>query len=230
MKDRKNFLDRLKAFFGDCSRQSFLQKLRNLFLDEKPVLYVNETDDWNRHVAKLKDISVISDYISQSKNMYGSANFTKFTKSVANSLNNIPNYVDKHFKKPSDISDDTGEELAEKTGKFVKEYIWDLLKGCHNGIKYSQGAEKNFYETFYERLEKYLSSICVYRKDIKVGMDIRVNAGLFETPFTRETSDKSRNGIIDEIEVAPHFIPYKNDDGEQDSLIIKGVCIAFGRA
>ena len=32
--------------------------------------------------------------------------------------------------------------LLEETGKIVKDYIWDLLRGCHSGIKHSQGVEK----------------------------------------------------------------------------------------
>ena len=134
------------------------------------------------------------------------------------------------IKEPIDINDDTSEEVARQTGKIVKDYVWDLLRGCHSGIKHSQGVEKKFYESFYGCLENYLAEICVYRKNITVGMDVRANAKWFDTPFIRETSDVNLMGNIDEIEVTPHFIPYRDDDGEQDELILKGVCIAFGES
>lgn len=105
-----------------------------------------------------------------------------------------------------------------------------MLRGCHSGIKHSQGIEKKFYESFYDALEQYLSSIGVYRKNITEGMDIRSNAKWFETPFIRESSVKGCVGKIDEIEVSPHVIPYRDDDGGQDEQILKGVCIAFGEA
>lgn len=249
MKGRKNFLIRLREHFGDSNRQSFLQKLRNFFGDSayKPhfnaktprhepeteevpltIIDINSTDAWQRQVERLKDVSVISACISDSKNFLEKSNLLPFAKSVTNNLADIPVYVDKHFREPIDISDDTSEDIARRTGKLVKNYVWDLIRGCHSGMKHSYGTEKIFYESFYKCLEKYLSSIGVYRKNIEVGMDIRKNAMWFETPFIKETAVTSQIGNIDEIEVSPHFIPYRDDDGAEDELILKGVCIAFG--
>lgn len=252
MKGRKNFLTQLRELFGNSSRQSFLQKLQNFFSDsaKKPqrinkeiikhkseleetqlvIIDINGTDAWRNHVERLKDVSVLAEGISNSEILLRNSNMAPFAKSVTTSLVDIPAYVNKHFKEPMDINDDTSEEVARQTGKLVKNYIWDLLRGCHSGIKHSQGPEKSFYESFYERLEQYLSSIGVCRKNIKVGMDIRDNAKWFETPFIRESSVTSQIGTIDEIEVSPHFIPYRDEDGAQDELILKGVCIAFGEA
>lgn len=251
VEERKNFLARLRGLLGDCSRQSFLQKLRNLFNgdavahdneeESSPidsilpnpqinVLDINGTDAWRSHVEQLKDLSLLSDCISKSQKLLENSNLTPFAKTVKNSLNDIPNYVDKHFKEPMDINEDTSEDVARQTGKLVKDHVWDLLKGCHSGIKHSQGTEKKFYESFFDVLEQYLSSIGVYRKNITEGMDIRSNAKWFETPYIRESSVKGHVGKIDEIEVFPHFIPYRDDDGGQDELILKGVCIAFGEA
>ena len=251
MEERKNFLVRLRSLFGDCSRQSFLQKLRNWFNgdavhhgdkeeDSPPaedlptpplkILDINGTDAWRNHVEHLKDLSLPSDCIFKFRNLLENSNMTAFVKTVNNSLNDIQNYVDKHFKEPMDINEDTSEYVAQQTGKFVKEYVWDLLRGCHSGIKHSQGTEKEFYKSCFDALEKYLSSIGVYRKNITEGMDVRSNAKWFETPFIRESLVQGCVGKIDEIEVAPHFIPYRDDDGGQDEFILKGVCIAFGGA
>ena len=228
LEERKNFLARLKNRFGDCSRQSLLQKLRGRFSgsekkSDENILDINGTDAWRNHIEKLKDLSIIADCISKSS-------MTPFVKTVTNFLNDIPKYIDKHFKEPADIDEDTGEDVARQTGKLVKEYIRELLRGCHNGMKHNQGTEKIFYESFHNALEKYLSSIVVYRKNITEGMDIRSNAKWFETPCIRETSLKSRIGKIDEIEVSPYFIPYRDENGEKDELILKGICIAFGEA
>ena len=248
VEERKIFLARLRGHFGDYSRQSFLQKLRNRFsggavpidvveessptyssLPTPPlnILDINGTDAWRSHVEQLKDLSTLYDCISKSQNILENSNMTPFVKTVTNSLNEITNYVDKHFKEPMDITEDTGEDVAYQTGKLVKDHVLDLIRGCHSGIKHSQGTEKKFYESFFDALEQYLSSIGVYRKNITEGMDIRSNAKWFEPPVTIETSLKSRIGKISEIEVSPHFIPYRNNDGGQDELILKGVCIAF---
>lgn len=250
MEDRKDFLTILKECFGSCDRKSFLQKLRDFFsspaeqtkqdnptkepevsqpeVEAPRIIDINGTDAWRNHVDCLRDVSSLDDCISKSKILLKRASMAPFAKSVTTSLTEIPVYVDKHFKEPIDINEDTSEQVARQTGKLVKEYIWDLLRGCHSGIKHSQGTEKKFYETFCQQMEEYLSSICVYRKNITVGMDVRTNAKWFETPFIRGSSIASCIGTIDEIEVAPHFIPYRDDDGSRDELILKGVCIAFG--
>ena len=249
MEERKKLIARLRDLFGDCSRQSFLQKLRNCFSgsaeslakqkESSPiksnlpsptlsVLDINGTDAWRSHVEQLKDLSVLSNCISKFKNLLKNGNMKPFVKSVTNCLNDIPNYVDKHFKEPMDINEDTSEDVAQQTGKLVKDHVWDLLRGCHSGIKHSQGMEKEFYVSFYNALEQYLSNIGVYRKGITIGMDIRSNAKWFETPCIRESLVKGHIGKIDEIEVTPYFIPYRDDEGERDELILKGVCIAFG--
>ncbi|MCR5833910.1 MAG: hypothetical protein K6G55_04590 [Selenomonadaceae bacterium] len=256
MENRKNLLNRLKEMFGDCSLQSFLKKLRNFFnggnqdnsgnqyngvnqynggnqdnKDEenfKP-LDINSTDAWHEYVKSLKNTSRLSDCLSEFNTLLKKSNMAPFAKSVRNAIDKIPNYVDKHFKEPCDINEETSYETAQQTGKFVKNVLWDLLRGCHSGMKYSQGEEKVFYEPFERQMEDYLSSIGVYRKDIVSGMDVRENAKWFETPFIRETTASARWGKIDEIEVMPHFIPYHDEYDNTDELILKGVCIVFGK-
>ena len=255
MEERKDFLYRLKEMFGDCSRQSFLKKLRIFFdginkeesLDKgefkqanehkavedeensKP-LDINGTDAWHNHVETLKDISLLSACLSKYSTLLKKSAMAPFAKSVNNAITEIPAYVDKHFKEPWDITEETSEKIARQTGTFVKDVLWDLLRSCHSGMKHSQDKEKEFYESFESRMEDYLSSIGVYRKAIVPGMDVRKNAKWFETPFIRETTAFGRLGTIDEIEVTPHFIPYLDEDNNIDELILKGVCIAFGEA
>lgn len=255
MEERKDFLYRLKEMFGDCSRQSFLKKLRDFFCNvnqekssdevefkqineleayereeiSKP-LDINGTDAWYNHVEFLKDTSPLSTCLIKSNTLLKKSTMAPFAKSVNNALAEIPAYVDKHFKEPRDITEETSEETARQTGKFVKDVLWDLLRGCHSGMKHSQGKEKDFYESFERRLEAYLSSIGVYRKDIVIGMDVRKNAKWFETPFIRDTTASGQWGTIDEIEVTPHFIPYLDEDNNTDEFILKGVCIVFGEA
>ena len=246
--ERKIFLTNLRERFGVYSLQSFLQKLRNKFSDNiatddkkesseivpdlpnitEKILDINGTDAWRTHIDSLKKVSLLSDCISKFESSFDNDDMAIFFKSVKNTLNNISSYVDKQFKEPSDINDDTSEEIAEKTGSFVKNCIWDLLRGCHSGIKHSQGYEHYFYKNFSDCLEQYLSSIKVYRKDITEGSYISENAEWFATPFILESSITSQIGTIDEIEVAPHFIPYRDDSFERAELILKGTCIVFG--
>ncbi len=250
VEERKSLLARLREFFGDVSRSAFLQKLWGRFSDSaetfddekeaiqaKPdaecnlpaspkCLDINGTDAWREHVAKVKDVSVLSEYIQESQKSMGNSSITSFIKSVKRCIDEeIPKFVGKHFKEPEEIEEDTSENVAEETGKLVKAHVLDLLRSCHNGIKYSRGKEKEFYEAFYDRLEQYLSSIGVYRKDIREGMDFNSNAKWFESPILKEPSRESDIGKIDEIEVFPYVIPYR--DREPCEGILRGTCIAF---
>ena len=251
MGNRKDLLTWLKERYGDCSRSAFISKLRNFFSEEPSqetisraeetaptpedmpdirALDINGTDAWRSHINRLKDFDLLTDCLTKNTTLLKKASLSTFAKSVNQSLEKIPAYVDKIFQEPLDIDEETSEDVARQTGKFVKDNIWDLIRGCRSGIKHSQGQEQAFYVSFGEKLEEYLSSIGVYRKNIHLGDDVRSNAKWFETPFIKETDKKDKMGLIDEIEVVPHFIPYRAEDNNCDELILKGVCIAFGEA
>ena len=249
MDERKAFLTRLWNFFGACDRTSFLQKLRDRFHNissdvptvqqelsssaEAPqyrIIDINGTDAWHSYVERLKDISLLEKALHHAESLSVKENMGQFAASVRSMQKNlaaIPSYVDKKFKTPDDIDEGTSGDLADKTGGFVKNYILDFLRICHNSAKHSQGAEQIFYEDFAARLEQYLSSICVYRKDIVPGMDLHTYADWFEAPTCRETHDPQRIGIIDEVDSSPHVIFFRDDYGECEEKKIKGSCIVF---
>ena len=106
-----------------------------------------------------------------------------------------------------------------------------MLRSCHSGIEYYQGEARDFYESFVAGAEKYLESIGVYRKDIKPGEALdNSNAKWFKNTYYKETKEKQRVGTIDEIEIAPHFIPFQSAYNEPDELIVPGICVAFREA
>ena len=153
----------------------------------------------------------------------------KRAESIRRNLDGISDYADKKFKEPEDIDTDASEEFAERTGKFVKDRIWDLLRACNSGIKYDQDPDRNsFWRDFLNILEEYLLSIHVYKQnDIAPGLDFYSHSDYFEVPFPKDTSDKDKIGIIDEIEVYPHVIPYLDEDGDSEERILRGVCFVF---
>ena len=275
MEKRENVLERLRDWFGDCSRQGFLQKMRDRFFGTVPktdpgeevphakpmdsslesadirmediskietaavqesenvhikVIDINSTDAWRNHVEHLRDISGLRDCLQKFRLTLRKDNMKPMAQSFRHSLDDIEKYVEKKFKEPEDITDETSEDAATKTGAFFKECIFDLLRGCHNGFKHSQGREREFYERFEACLEAYLAEAGVYRKAILPGMDVRSNAKWLKDLVYREAEHGSQIGTIDEIEVAPHFIVYRDENGERDECIIKGTGIAFGEA
>ena len=157
MADRKILLARFRKMFGDCSRRSFLQRVRNFngaievdtdiniereedygeqLVPSPPqvkMIDINGTDAWLNHVRALKNISVLNGCLKRYKTLLEKSTMIVYYGSVKKSLTAMLNYADKHFKEPQDITDETGEEVARQTGKFVKEYISDLLKACHRG-------------------------------------------------------------------------------------------------
>lgn len=249
MGERKTFLTLLRSFFGECGRTSFLQKMRDRYSEffsdvlsiphdlavpaEMPqyhVIDIDGTDAWHRYVEKLKDISLLEDVLRHAETLSNRGDMGSFDatiKSMQRNLAAIPPHINKKFMIPDDIDEGTSGEFADKTGAFVKDYILDFLRICHNSAKHSQGAEQIFYEDFAARLEQYLSSICVYRKDIVPGMDLHTYADWFEAPTRRETHDPQRIGIIDEIDFPPHFIYFRDEYGDREEKKIKGSCIVF---
>lgn len=260
MADRKNLLARLRKMFGDSSRQTFLQRLYNFDNDIKSdddndvvdndikidddndsepteppssqvkIIDINGTDSWLNHVRALKNISVLNACLARYENLLRKTSMIVYYTSVQKSLTAILNYVDKYFKEPQDITDETSEEVARQTGKFVKEYVLNLLKSCHRGKLTGRSEEFKFYEDFEAALESYLETICVYRESIDIGADIRINAKWFETPITKESPTPEKIGTIAEIEFVPHIIHFRNDNGVQEDMIIRGMCIVFAQA
>lgn len=270
MDNRENILERLREWFGDCSRQGFLKKMRDKFSGTTPktvsgeelpqakpeslsprredipkietaaihepddahikVIDISSTDAWRNHVEHLKDISGLRKCLSEFRLTLRRTSMQPMEQSIKRSLAEIANYVEKKFKEPVDITDDTSEEVANKTGAFVKECIFDLLRGCHNGFKHSQGRDREFYEKFESCLEEYLAEAGVYRKAILPGADVRSNAKWLKDLVYREAEHESQIGMIDEIEAAPHFIVYRGENGGREECIIKGTGIAFREA
>ena len=190
---------------------------------------IDSTDAWRDHVTKLKDISILNNFLDNFKNLLETRDMIKRAESIRRNLDGISDYADKKFKEPEDIDTDASEEFAERTGKFVKDRIWDLLRACNSGIKYDQDPDRNsFWRDFLNILEEYLLSIHVYKQnDIAPGLDFYSHSDYFEVPFPKDTSDKDKIGIIDEIEVYPHVIPYLDEDGDSEERILRGVCFVF---
>lgn len=256
MDERKGFLNRLKAKFGDCGRRSFLQKLRAMFsgkastphddsdvsavmqeseqeqeqeqiISQYRVIDINGTDAWRDYVERLKDTSLLHDCLNRFNMLLKKERMVKYADSVSRNLAEIPSCADRRFKEPKDIDEDTSEKMARQIGAFVLEHIAELLRGCHSGLKYSQEDERQFYRTFADCLEQYLSDVSVYRKEINLDKPFAEYTRWFASPFTKEAIAADRIGFIDEIEFLPHVIPYRNDDGETEELILKGSCIVF---
>ena len=256
MDERTGFLTRLKARFGDCSLRVFLEKMRNRFKAEVPdvhvereafdsapasepmpeikpdayrwqVIDINGTDAWRSYMARLKDILCLYDCLDRFKVLPESDSMVKYANSVQRQLADIPSYLERKFKEPEDIDEDTSEKFARQIGTFAQDCISELLRGCHKGAKYSEGETKQFYEIFAEHLEKYLSSVGIYRKDIMLDKPFTTYAKWFKASFSIETDEADRRGFIAEIEFFPHTISYRNEFGETEELILKGSCIVF---
>lgn len=194
------------------------------------VIDIRGADDWRSYVERLKDISLLENVLHCAEQMSKKNDMKQFAvsiRSMQKKLMELLLHVDKKFKLPEDIDEDTSEALADKIGAFVKAYLLDFLRICRNSVKYSQGVEQRFYKDFAESVEKYLSSISVYCKNIAPGENLHTYGDWFETPTCRETCDPKRIGIIDTIDFLPHFMFFRNAYEEREERKIKGSCIVF---
>ena len=251
MSARTDFLTCLRGLFGICGRSHFLQRLREKFaapadtaevqdapcvLPQAPAhraIDINGTDAWHSHVERLKDISALEDCLHQAdmlaqKEMSG--DFAVSVCSMQKNVREILRYVEKNFKEPTDIDEDTSEDVAAATGKFVKKHIFSLFRVCHESVKYNHGEQQFFYEAFAERLAEYLAAVCVYPKDIVPGTDLQICSDWFSTMIPKETGDADLIHRIAEIDCPPQFVCYRNEDGVSEELKIPGSCIYYAAA
>lgn len=251
MSERTDFLTRLRGLFGTCGRLHFLQRLREKFaapadtpeVQETPrvlpqatayrAIDINGTDAWHSHVERLKGIFALEDCLHQAdmlaeKEMSG--DFAASVRSMQKTLREIPPYVEKNFKEPLEIDEDTSEDVAAATGKFVKKHIFSLLRACHQSRVYRRGEQQVFYRAFAEHLAEYLASVCVYPKDIAPGSNLSDYSDWFASMIPKETGDADLVNQIDEIDCPPQFVCYRDADRIIEELKIPGSCIYYAAA
>ncbi|MDO5296534.1 MAG: hypothetical protein Q4F00_07885 [bacterium] len=190
---------------------------------------IDSYEAWQNHVQKVSDISKMRNCLAEYDSLAQDENMQKYFTSVNKTLEReIPKFVEKIFKKPCDIEENTSEDVAEQTGKFVKACILDLLRGCNSGIKHSSGTINSFYKAFAESVEKYLASIGVYCHHVVTGDNFKSLTRWFEPPSIITTADEKQVGVIDEIQLAPHRIPFLDQNEDRDELVLRGICTVFG--
>ena len=190
------------------------------------VIDINGTDAWRRHIKKLQDISDLQECLADDN--IQTAGVEDFAKSARKILSRIAGYIDKKFKEPEDIDDETSDDIAVATCKFFQDNIRDLLRGCQAGLKHGRGAEREFYLKLDKALHRYLAVVGIYRKDIQPGTNVRDCSEWFKPPYIKETAETAKIGTICEIDPYPYYIPFIYADNEIVNKIIKGECIAFG--
>ena len=147
----------------------------------------------------------------------------KFQKLLNVHVNAVKNFADK--LKLNDLDD---EELSETvTGKYFKlfqQIIFDnLLVAITRGLKTSE----NFYPKFLAKINFYLEQCGIYSVNAKSGVKVTDEDYQNMSPQIIKTSDKTKAGIIGEIERLPYRINYLDEFGDKKFFQYNGVMSVY---
>ncbi len=212
------------------SPQSVLQPQKKTF--QLPVFTSNEkvsfiTDSTERsflvtYLEKCTDISNILNVIKNSdideddKNIYKKL-MNSYQKNITKSLAklNIDTLEDYEIS----------EAIVTAVGENVKDIITSKLVLCLCE-KLKKGSYQ--YQELLDSINSYLCSIGFYTEVIKVGEKItdRENSIHMDTIYEK-TDDKSKHGIIREIDTYPYLINFIDEDENPSVFVCKGSCVVY---
>lgn len=122
------------------------------------------------------------------------------------------------------------EELSEGvTAKYFKLFqhiIFDnMLVAIKRGV--DSKTDENFYLSFLEELNNYLVGCGIYSVNIKSGKKVSDDDYKNMSPQVKKISDKSKDGIIQNVERVPYRINYLDDFNEKKYFQYNGTMTIY---
>ncbi len=176
----------------------------------------------NEYLKKVADISEIESFLNKGileksyQDIYLKI-FAKYKKDLANEI------------RKADIDDLDDDEKSETIISIIGNAVKNSITGKVIPVICDRIANNySEYIEFLEIVNKYLSSIGFYNKEIKVG-DLITNGDNsinMETSYIK-TSNRREHGKIFEIKAQPYMINYFDEDDNKASFVCKGSCSAY---
>lgn len=235
--NRSDLLQRLRQKYGIS--KSLLEKLKEKRYKEIPIQNTSSTQNSSKtkqrffeRVICIRNENDLDNYKKEVKNVSIITNFLMNNNLGRQYVRYMDQYVErvkKEFQKIGEINEETTDIIAKKVVKLVKNNLLSYLKGCYLGMYGNNSEEqKVFYQKFANIIEQYLQSIGIYEKKINIGISIKEDGIIDMFQFIKKpTNDESLVDKINEIEIQPHYIKFINEDEEEASYYIEGLCVIF---
>lgn len=179
--------------------------------------------DWEAYRAKLVDVSELQTYFEWKKSDESLRQDVRVTANM--SAKNIADYHKKALciKAPKNGADeDDILDVLDDIRKIIEQKLVKVATACRKGMSYQTTAsDRNFYHSALSRIEKYLNSICFYKRRIMLSHLTEEEEALLD-PSDISTSDPARIGRYSDLLFPPYQARYGDD--EDDIYTIAGRC------
>ena len=174
------------------------------------VLDINDAEALKRYVSKLEDLSA----------------FERF-KSSLGWLSTHLDRVTKELRKldtPPDFDEDFNFKLAKKV-RDISKHMLNIFRDA----KSSGALDERTRIELTALVEDYLANIGVTKKIFHVGDNSNAwaNLGMEASLELIATRDRDKDSTIAAIEVYPHEIRYRNENGDVDQMTFGGLCKVY---
>lgn len=179
---------------------------------EDSVLDINDAEALKRYVSKLKNLSAFERFYSMPSLGWLSTHLDRVTKEL------------RKLDTPHDFDEDFNFKLAKKV-RDISKHMLNIFRDA----KSSGALDERTRIELTALVEDYLANVGVTKKIFHVGDDYTdwANLGMEASLELIATRDRDKDSTIAAIEVYPHEIRYRNENGDVDQMTFGGLCKVY---
>ena len=173
---------------------------------EKEIKITEETKEIEEKIAKKKEIKITEETKEINK---------RFVNKIRESVEELEGVLlSRDYNRFIESLDEVEFEDAEEDVNIINTAVQKYIVGSMSKVKNEQ-RKKLYY---------FIESIGYSKANISIEENVKEYAKYFDKIFFDDNSTKDKYTILDII-IAPYILNY-NNDGDADTIILKGECIA----
>ncbi len=174
-------------------------------------------------VLDINDDAALEDYESKLKDLSAFEPFRSSLGWLETHLLRVNKELRK-FDTPHDFDEDFNFKLAKKV-RDISKHMLNIFRDA----KSSGALDERTRIELTALVEDYLANIGVTKKIFHVGDDYTdwANLGMEASLELIATRDRDKDSTIAAIEVQPHEIRYRNENGDVDQMTFGGLCKVY---
>ena len=182
-------------------------------------LFSNKPEDAAKTLAAVENLAPLLDFLESS----GFEKKDTFINIVRKYQQNLAGFA-KNLQRGKFDADNFSEEATDAFFSTLSRYFLEKIP-----VSIYRGSRENpaFYSAFLEKVSAYLSACRVYTKLIEPGKRLNSDDLDAVSVILRNTPERAKDKIIDEVERLPYFVDYLTDDGETEYFCCEGKMILF---
>lgn len=182
-------------------------------------LFSSKPEDAAKTLAVIENLAPLLDFLKNS----GFEKRDSFINIVKKYQQNLAGFA-KNLQRGKFDADNFSEEATDAFFSTLSKYFLATIP-----VAIYRGSRENpaFYSAFLEKVNAYLSACRVYTKLIEPGKPLNSDDLDVVSVIPRNTPERAKDKIIDEIERLPYFVDYLTDDGETEYFCCEGKMILF---